>query len=276
MSEELTVLVHLIANPWNVVLGFCVWAGIQVVKSMVPAFAENGSLHHTLRFACVGACTICYFVPGPWTDSDMDPGTKLILGIIVGTVTTIGHGMVSDGRKFLAKLLSRRGEAQGMAKDVDALVESGKGMGKVLGAILIAFSGVYGAWLKPENDTKAKAAYEVTEQGIESLSSDIADIDARMKLVTGAHNTLDRQTAISMALLRKRLDAVESELKSRSRAYQPVTSVDVADNDLSMAAQVALDPELALPPMPANKKPGPAIKRDGRKLDLPEAKELFK
>jgi hypothetical protein len=287
VADEHLILVRLILNPWNAVLGFCVWAGLQTLKSLIAAFRDGGSLHHTLRFAAVVACTAIYFVPGPWTDGeDLSAGMKVILGIITGTVTTLLHGMTSDFRKFITRFFRKRakeGNAQDAAKDFDTLIASAKKAGWVVTAIGTGFSGLYGAWLKPTDTTKAKAAYEVTEEGIEELSVDIEEIDEDLNGLIEAHNELDKQTAIEIAMLKKQLEDVQDELKRSRRSYEPAR-VAVTSEDLSMASQVEVShEEIAFAP----EEDGPPtdsvmeqlkirIKRDGKKLDLPAAKDLFR
>lgn len=271
MGDQYLALTQLILNPWNAVLGFCVWAGIQVLKSVSAVFRDGGGLHHTLRLACVAACTACYFIPGPWVDAGLDPGLKVILGLMTGTATTIAHGLVADGRKFSARFLRRAKTAEAAVRDIEAMIAGGKRLAAGAAAAGVAFSGVYGAWFRPESE--ARAAYEVTGAGIELLSADVDDLDDWLGELTAAHNDLDRNTAIELVLLGKRLEQLEAELRDHHRGYQPSAPVAVADSELSMTAQVAipddLDGELVADG-------GPVIRRAADRLDLPAAKELFR
>lgn len=235
-------MIDLVTSPWNLVLAVCVWSTIQTLKSLVPVFRNGGRWHQTLRLQSVLACVLAYQIPGPWVDPALPLATRVVLGVIVGTVTTVVHGLVSDAHRSLTR--SRNPNA-----DFSAALDNVKKFGAVIAACLAGASGIYGAWLKPE--TKARDSYEL-------LSEAVQTVDKRVAVLVEAHNALDKHSAVEIELLRARVTALESELVRRG-GYRLPERVSVGTRDLSLSAQLDGD--------------GLA---DGAKINLPESGEVFK
>lgn len=259
-------MIELILNPWNLILAICVWSTIQTLKSMVPVFRDGGRWHHTLRLQSVVACVIAYQIPGPWVSADLPPATKIILGVIVGTATTVLHGLVSD----IKRALTRSSDPN---KDFAAALDNAKKFGTVVAAAVAGVSGLYGAWLKPE--TKAKSSYEVLSAAVETVSHDVDGVDKRVAALVEAHNVLDRQSAVEIALLKKQIAALEAELKREHVSYHPPTRVSVDSQELTLSGQIK---DIDAPAVEVEVDVGQRMQftKTGKRLELPKPEEVFK
>jgi len=258
VTDAQRFFLDLIFNPWNAVLGFCIWSTLQTLRKTIPGFFETGVGHNMLRPICVTACAIFYFVPGPWVDDELIVGMRIVMGVIVGTVTTILHGLVKDGINFFKKVFDGKIDAKRITSTFKELMPIFKKTVTVATIAGTGFSGIYGAWLKPEED--ARVAYEVTAEGIETLSE---DLDEEITTLSEAHNTLDRQVAIDFALLRARIEQLEGET-------EPVL-VSISSSDVAYVSQ--------LEPVTGADKDGDTnsrITKNGRRLQMPDLKEFLK
>lgn len=275
-------MIQLIASPWNVVLAACVWSTIQTLKSMIPALRDGGRWHYTLRMQCVVACVIAYQVPGPWVPVDTTTTVKVIVGLVLGTVTTVAHGLVSDIRRALMR-------SRDPNKDFNVALENVKKFGGIVAAAIAGVSGIYGAWFRPE--TKARSSYEVLSEAVETVSHDVDGVDKRVSQLADAHNALDRQSSIEIALLKKHIEALEAELHREHAGYQVPKKISVSADDLSLSGQILepadfqMDSSTSLDVDDVVEHDSVVvdsinvrsrIKRDGKRLELPGSGEMFK
>ena len=282
-------LLALLANPWNGVLIVCLWSAIQALKKSAPSFFDDGGAgHHVMRPISVGAGAIAYLVPGPWIEPDVEVGVKIAVGLLMGTVTTLGHGLMRDAFKLVKMAFTRRlakGNVQGVAKDASSILNLGKKLIPVLVAVGAGGSGVYGAWLKPE--TGAQKAYEVHAAGIEQVSGDVEKL--RLAL-TGSRDELtefknsfnnhDKYAAVELALLKQSLANLEAFARGWG-GYRPKrASVSTGDLSLSFSPENVNGDEIeklisgSVSVQQASN--APAITREGGKIKMPERSEVFK
>jgi hypothetical protein len=89
--------VNALLTHWNVLLIVAVWAGIQSVKRACPDewFDAGKPLARLLPLAPLVVCSVAVWIPGPWLDPAETPAQKLILGVILGTVTSNFHTIAS-------------------------------------------------------------------------------------------------------------------------------------------------------------------------------------
>jgi len=123
-TDEILHLYNQTFNAWNVVLMVCVVAGIKVFGEVFPeAVAKQPPEaplwqkmpHRLLPVYPIWACTFCYvFIPGPWIDSSLSLGQKVMLGVLCGFVA--GHSQKTL-RSFLpaplAAMLDTKRRASG-------------------------------------------------------------------------------------------------------------------------------------------------------------------
>ena len=281
MDDQTQTLITLFTNPWNLVLVACLWSGFQALKKAVPTFFDDDQPgNHLIRPLCVAAGAAAYFVPGPWIDADAEPSIKLVMGIIVGTVTTVAHGLLRDMMKLGKKAAAKRvasGDVEGAVKDATSLLELAKKLGPTLALIGAGGSGVYGAWLKPE--TGAQKAYEVHSAAIEELSGNIAAVEEAMKAkeadeaafrsdLADKFGTHDKAAAIELALLRQRLAAVEDFARRWGGYQQPAASKSVSSDDLELSGDIEWQPRSAVEEYIGDKKNG--------KIQMPAKGEVFR
>lgn len=237
-------MIELILNPWNLVLAICVWSTIQTLKSMVPVFRDGGRLHNTLRLQSVAACVLAYLVPGPWVDASLPLTTRIVLGVVVGTATTVIHGLVSD----VIRAMTRSSDPN---RDFGAMLDNVKKFGAVVAAAVAGVSGIYGAWLRPE--TKARSSYEVLSAAVEMVSADVDDIDRR-----------ERDSAVEIALLKRQVESLESELRRRNADYRAPAGVIEEFSAPKPTADMSIDVGQQL------------FVKSGKRLALPKSEEVFK
>lgn len=194
MNDAVTQLMLLLLNPWNGVVAVGVILGVEVLKYTAPTFFA-GRGNRLLRIICVAGCVVGYQVPGPWIDAEALFQVKLVIGGIVGGMATMAWAIVADALKFF-----RRHDPEPKI----GWLEAAKKWATIIGAILAAISGFYGAWFKPE--TGAKNAYQVTSKAIDDLRAQVTE--------------QDKACAINAAVSTQRLDAIEKEL-TRRLAYRP-------------------------------------------------------
>lgn len=257
-------VIELILSPWNLVLALCVWSTIQTLKSLVPVFRDGGRWHRTLRLQSVAACVLAYQVPGPWVDTALPTVTKIVLGVIIGTATTVLHGLVSDVRRALTR-------SRDPNRDFGAALDNVKKFGTVVAAAVAGVSGVYGAWLRPE--TKARSSYELLSSAVETVSHDVDGMDKRISSLVEAHNVLDRQSAVEIALLKKQVASLEAELRKQHSGYQAQERVSVDSRDLSLSGQIT---EAVTSNVEVDVGRRPQIIKNGKRLELPKSEEMFK
>jgi hypothetical protein len=89
--------VNALLTHWNMLLIVAVWAGIQSVKRAMPDewFDAGKPLARLLPLAPIAVCSVAVWIPGPWLDPSETAAQKLILGVILGTVTSNFHTIAS-------------------------------------------------------------------------------------------------------------------------------------------------------------------------------------
>ncbi len=110
-------LEEFLLNKWNALLCVSVWVGIQTAKRMLPDeyFDKGRLLARLLPIAPIAICCAAVWVPGPWATGEETAAQLLILGVVLGAVTSNIHtiasrlgvhqilGVESDTRKIADK-----------------------------------------------------------------------------------------------------------------------------------------------------------------------------
>ena len=122
-------------------------------------------------------------------------------------------------------------------------------------ALAGAGSGIYAAWFKPE--TKAREAYTLTSDAVESLAKDVAKIDEALRKSVEAHNALDKAVSVDLAKVNQRLDDMVAGRRARGTVV-----VDTA-------------PAVVVPKIEPDRPRDSAIKREGMQMQMPAAAEVF-
>jgi len=174
---------------------------------------------------------------------------KVVVGGLIGGVTTIGYALVADFVKFL-----RRRDPS--AETADRWSESAKKWVTVLGALAAAVSGFYGAWFRPE--TGAKKSYVVTAEAIETLSRDVEALQTAL-------TRIDKSLSIDLAVMAQRVEDMERVMERRL-SYRPARKEVVVPEP-----EVLMD----VTTVEATADKGPRIKKNGAQIQMPAAREVF-
>jgi len=239
MEDGLQIL---LLNPWNAVVAVSMLVAIEVLKYTSPVFFA-GRGNRLLRIMCVAGCVAGYQIPGPWDSGDLV--MNLFVGGFVGGVTTVGYALFADAFGFLK---TKSPEEAGSWLDV------AKKLGTTIIGLIIAASGIYGAWLRPE--TKARDGYELTSKAVELLSQDLNEL---AKVGDEART----QTRVDLAVLTQRLDDVCERLDRRAgrKATGHVTMAEPTVVMPEEQTQIRVQEHL--------------IERRGKTMTMPAAREVF-
>jgi hypothetical protein len=81
---------------WNALLMVAVWTGIQTTRRVLPQFLTGTApLARFMPLAPLVLCCIAVWIPGPWLNPDETWGQRLVLGVVLGALTSNLHNIAS-------------------------------------------------------------------------------------------------------------------------------------------------------------------------------------
>ena len=81
---------------WNALLMVAVWSGIQTARRMLPKLLTGTApLARLMPVAPMVLCCLAVWIPGPWLNPEETWGQRLILGVVLGALTSNLHNIAS-------------------------------------------------------------------------------------------------------------------------------------------------------------------------------------
>ena len=85
-----------LVSHWNALLMVAVWTLIQLVRRLFPgALTGSGALARFMPLAPILLCCAAVWIPGPWLSPDETWGQRLVLGVVLGALTSNIHNLLS-------------------------------------------------------------------------------------------------------------------------------------------------------------------------------------
>lgn len=85
-----------LVSHWNALLMVAVWTLIQLVRRLFPgALTGSSTLTRFMPLAPILLCCAAVWIPGPWLSSDETWGQRLVLGVVLGALTSNIHNLLS-------------------------------------------------------------------------------------------------------------------------------------------------------------------------------------
>jgi hypothetical protein len=107
-------------TQWNGMLIVAVWVAIQSLKRALPDewFDDGKTLARVMPLFPIIATSIAVWIPGPWLDPHETAAQRIILGIILGAMTSQVHTIMS--RLGLHDLLGVEADTRKLTKKAPA------------------------------------------------------------------------------------------------------------------------------------------------------------
>lgn len=96
-TQPADTLQNIVLSPWALLLMIAVWSVLQAVRGAAPPamFVQGSWGGRLLPLAPVIACSVAVWIPGPWLPGDVVWAQRVVLGIVLGTMTAHMHTILS-------------------------------------------------------------------------------------------------------------------------------------------------------------------------------------